>query len=231
MMAFRQASRSDWEAISRISTRSGYNDYINRIGPEYIDDGIVTLAEEDGEIMGFSKVDWLPDGCTWLSGLRVDPAHWRKGAGSALTSKAVEISREGGAKAARMLIEESNTGSRALSLKLGFREVEKYVFLEGQPVLVNFRETGFSSDERIAMGWRFVHGSENVDSGRFLTDGESTVYINDERPSCHVLVPGGKLEGSGDGMTICRADEYDGRMSGFHKMGDFGPGLLYEMDL
>ena len=74
----RLATHDDWNSISDISARSGYVDYINRIGPSFIDSGDVILFENPN-IQAFAKLEYLKDNTAWFSGLRVDPEYWRKG--------------------------------------------------------------------------------------------------------------------------------------------------------
>ena len=64
------ATGADWPKISEISGRSRYEDYINRIGPSYLDNGQVLVWKDETDIRGFLKLEYLPDTSAWLSGLR-----------------------------------------------------------------------------------------------------------------------------------------------------------------
>ncbi len=230
-MIFREATAEDWPAISDISRRSGYEDYINRWGPAYLEEGIVLIAEEDVP-MGFSKVEIMADGASWLSGLRVDPNHWRKGVGTRLTEKGVEKSIELGAYAARMLVEEGNYRSRGLSEKMGFRNVGKYRFYEHGIDLEGFSPLDYSNNGYIAVRWKFIRSEMAEDlQGKFLSDGRSIVFANDEGNAFYVLKAGSPFKPVDDAMTVCHSDMPESNFSGLNIMEDFPSAIVYEMSL
>ena len=67
MWTIEPATSADWPKISEISGRSGYEDYINRIGPAYLESGQVILWKDEMDIRGFLKLEYLPDNSAWLS--------------------------------------------------------------------------------------------------------------------------------------------------------------------
>ena len=97
------AGADNWNEISNISMKSGYEDYINKVGSTYLDDGIVLLSYIDETASGFLKLEEMPDNSAWLSGIRVLPEFRRMHIGSNLTEKAIELARSQGLIIARML--------------------------------------------------------------------------------------------------------------------------------
>ncbi|MEM0156784.1 MAG: GNAT family N-acetyltransferase, partial [Thermoplasmataceae archaeon] len=127
------ATGKDWHKISEISKRSGYEDYINRIGPSYLDSGHVLVWKDNAEIRGFLKLEYLQDNSAWMSGLRVDPDFRRMSIGSDLTNAAIELAVNSGASCVRMLIHDGNFKSSGLAIKLGFYRVSRFAFFNGIP--------------------------------------------------------------------------------------------------
>ncbi len=153
LVVIREAFQPDWPEISRVSRESGYVDYINEIGPTYINWG-KTLVCADSRIDGFLKMEFLPDRSIYLSGLRVSPEARRKGVGIALTEYALQEARSGKMKVARLLIEPGNVPSLALAKKIGFNEIRAYHFFVGNIDVSNLKPAP-SGDDVINAGWTF----------------------------------------------------------------------------
>ncbi len=231
-MRIRDATPGDWDSVSRISRRSGYEDYINNHwGPSYLEDGRVLIAE-DGEALGFGRVDILPDGAAWLSGLRVDPDHWREGVGSRITSRLVEVSGEMGAYAARMIVENSNHRSRKLSEKLGFYNAMEFRFFGAGLDLSRYRETEYHEASYVSLRWRFVR-AERIPSlpGKFYSNGKNTVFLNEEGNTYFVLVATEPLKQGGEGMTIWSKENFREDLCKLPELEHFPLAVLYEKPL
>lgn len=181
----RLASKDDWPSISDISRRSGYIDYINRIGESYLDDGEVYVYANT-EVRAFAKLHYLSDNAVWSSGLRVDPDHWRKGIGTILTKAMVDIAREKKYDSFRVLVFDDNFRSLKLVEKLGGRKVGEYCFFQALP-----NQDGFTGKKEEVTGyinssWEFTKYSRNnsaefevreLDGWKFISTDENTVQI------------------------------------------------------
>lgn len=231
-MIIRVASKDDWRAISRISRRSGYEDYINNHwGASYLDDGMVLLAVDE-EPAGFGRIDMLPDKAAWLSGLRVDPDHWRKGIGSLITRSQIEEARKMGAHSARMLVEEGNSRSRKLCEKLGFPEVGIYRYFSQKVDLHDYKETALSNVPYVSVRWRFVRPDQADElGGKFYTNGRNTVFMNKEENACFVVQASEKILPGGEGMTVWPEATFQKSLCSLQVMEDFPTAILYEVPI
>lgn len=160
----RQATEGDWPAISNISTKSGYIDYINNVGPSYLREGEVFVFE-DPDIQGFTKIEYMPDNSAWFSGLRVDPDHWRSGIGQKLTDFSLKRVADLKCSVVRMLVFGDNIRSLKLVDKMGFTKIREYNFYYGIPDVKAFDKSTIRSDGLVNFGWEFAH-----------SDGSFTLY-------------------------------------------------------
>lgn len=156
----RVASKEDWPSISDISRRSGYVDYINRIGSTYLDDGEVFVYEES-EIIAFAKLHYPPDNSAWFSGLRVDPNHWKKGIGGKLTEALIENANRRGKDTLRALVFEDNFKSLKIFDNLKWKKVGTYHFIRGMPDLNDFHKRESTLTGYVNFSWEFSGYTED----------------------------------------------------------------------
>ncbi|GGM67642.1 hypothetical protein GCM10007108_02090 [Thermogymnomonas acidicola] len=190
-MRFRLARQEDWGQISSISSRAGYDDYINQVGPAYLQVGRIYVAEEE-RIMGFVKVEDLPDGSTWASGMRVAPEFRRLGVASSLMEHAIS-SEAARSDEMRLIVEDSNTPSLNLVSKLGFRKVSGFEFHRGNPLLGETEDVEIERGSFLNIGWRFARAHHASFHPRALMSGGITVYRASET-AYHVLRPTPRVE-------------------------------------
>ena len=205
MWTIEPATSADWPKISEISGRSGYEDYINRIGPAYLESGQVILWKDEMDIRGFLKLEYLPDNSAWLSGLRVDPDFRRMSIGSELTIAAIESARSTGKRCVRMLIHDGNAKSSGLALKLGFSAVSRFAFFSGIPVGESMKDKMISLGEGVQylnLGWVFIRYSY-VDSvpARYIRYGRDGIAITVSGHDYQIIVPDEHVSLSGEGFT------------------------------
>ena len=153
-VSIRNANPEDWDQISKLSSISGYEDYINEMGPIFLQDGTILMAENK-ILLGFMKITILPDGYAWFSAVRVHPDYRRHGVGNNLLLEALERSHNENAGGCRLMIEDSNFRSKGLALKNGFHEVLDLLLFEGGFSLEGLEEDQLNADEYISMGWEF----------------------------------------------------------------------------
>ena len=203
----RTATLSDWDHISNISKISGYLDYINNIGPSYINNGMVIVGEEAGTITGFLKIEELIDNTSWVGGLRIHPDYRRKGIALQLTREAVNMGKVRGHTAARILVSTDNLASLELSKKSGFTIISEQLLFSGFPKFKNGNYVSPVKDRLINYGWKYGYWSieEFGPKVDFVQDGDIVYSImKDEELQysyAQILSGEGEIELHGDGVT------------------------------
>ena len=227
----RLAVDADWQHISRISKASGYMDYINNIGRAYMSDGTILVCDIDVPC-GFLKIEMLPDASAWLSGIRVDPEHWRMGIGDSLTNAALVFAISRGASYARMLIHSENQRSVSLALKNGFVQKSLFYFYEGRPDITKMVESGKQYDALVNVGWRFANQANMKEKlGTILTNSGSSVFIyHDHEETFHFLEMNEEVSLLPNGIT-CVPDHLDSLIKNGKKLEGFEEALVYEKPL
>ncbi|MDS0256402.1 GNAT family N-acetyltransferase [Thermoplasmatales archaeon AK] len=199
------AKPRDWPKISEISRISGYDDYINKIGPSYLESGLILVWRDVKDIRGFLKIEYLSDNSAWLSGLRVDPDYRRKSIGSELTARAIELAKNAGKEYVRMLIHDGNSKSSGLVSKLGFSSVSRFAFFKGTPLgeAIEDEVPQDRNDIRyLNLGWVFIsYRFINLVSARFIRFGKigSAVTVNGR--DFQIIAPDEEIRLSGEGFT------------------------------
>lgn len=110
-------------------------DYIQDVFDEWLADptGRFTAIELDahaaalrGRPVAIGKLTDLGEGELWIEGLRVDPAHRRKGIGEALHNYHVDLAKRVGGRVLRYATNFDNVASRLFAERTGFEHVSSY---------------------------------------------------------------------------------------------------------
>ncbi|MGC8515516.1 MAG: GNAT family N-acetyltransferase [Thermoplasmata archaeon] len=227
----RLASHADWKDISRISKASGYADYINEMGPPYMNDGTILVCDID-VLCGFLKIEMLPDSSAWLSGIRVDPEHWRMGIGETLTNAALLFAISRGASYARMLIHSENQKSVSLALKSGFTWVSRFLFFDGRPDISGMLESDRQYDALVNVGWRFAnHARLGIKTGTLLAGQGLSVFVyHDHDETFHLLEISKEVSLLPEGIT-CVPEALGSFIKKGKKLEGFEEASVYEKPL
>lgn len=196
-MKVKIADKSDWNSISEISKASGYEDWINEVGEQFLESGTVLLAEDDRPI-AFMKMEIWDDNSAWLGALRVHPDSRRIGVGTTLSKEAIDIARGKGANFARLLIEPTNSKSIGLATKLGFSKLNEFSFFSGTIKTSNFVDVEFDEEVYVNLGWVFLKYPDfSRIEGGFLTGASITLFhhIFNGNTLNQTLVRGSELQG------------------------------------
>ncbi len=193
----RKAEKAEWSIISEISAEVSasdpISDYINGIGSRYMDVGD-TYVLEQGNIIGFLKLQWLPDSSIYISGLRVRPDSRRRGAGTELVKGSLEQGRLKKSKAASALIEPYNEASISLFSGAGFRIVDQLYFYQGKINLDGFSPYAQWPESFIDIGFRYVRPYDGIPAklmkNGMLLASASFENIWSEEPAFTVLSDG-----------------------------------------
>lgn len=224
----RDANPEDWDEIRKISGISGYMDYIGRIGPSYMDWGKVIVAEEAG-ILGFLKIEELPDKSAWLSGLRVDPARRREGIARLLTDWSVEFAGRNGLKSVRMIIHSDNGPSLKLVEKCGFRKALEYDFYEGEIDLTGYSRTSEVVYEPVFNLWKvMISSKESQVKNDLFVNGDRRIFLSKSDHSTFYQILSGNGFETREGEGIVIVEKGKGITLDLKRMEDFDTGLVYE---
>ncbi len=203
----RIATNEDWREISElsreVSLEGEISDYINEIGPRYLERGEMFVLEAD-RIIGFQKVEKLPDNSIYLSGLRIGKDHRRKGGASRLIRSVLTKGIAEGRSFARSVVEPDNFWSLSLLSKFGFRKLDLMNFFTGSVDLSGFRLGSEWPDLPVDLGHLWVRphagipaklyeleGSMvSVSEGNFWTGNPSFTLLNGSEFN---FEPGGSL--------------------------------------
>ena len=100
-------------------------DYIPFVFDTWLDDpkGEFTAAVLNDEVVGIAKLTDLGAGEWWLEGLRVDPAHRRKGIAQAFNRYHVDRVRQRGGGVIRYMTGGENIGSQTIGARAGFQHI------------------------------------------------------------------------------------------------------------
>ena len=222
----RIAKENDWPEISRISREAGYEDYINRVGKRYLDDGLVIICNSD-VTCGFLKIELLPDGSSWLSGIRVDPQHRKIGVAASLTNSALLYSSMAGCSIVRMLIQYENTASINLARKGGFKERSHLYFYDGVLDGTSMTRSVDRNDELVNIGWKFATCNK-IRDGEVKTDGSSDIFFfNDTEESTQLIRSDKRVPIIGNGIT-CIPERLKHLYEGYAGMEGFEQAFVFE---
>ncbi len=192
----RKAGIEDWNIISSISARAGYDDYINNYsGISYLNAGNVYVHAAK-EIDGFIKLDPLADGSLWFSGLRVDPDSRRNHVAIDLINYASGLTINSRCLSLRCMVESSNVPSRNLMESSGLSVVEKYFFFQGGIDISNYKTIANYSGNYVNKEWKFDSRGEF-----FYSRGNNKVYVHSGRLLYHTALAGDQFDYNGEGTT------------------------------
>lgn len=141
----RKATIADKVDILRISSQVwDGTDYVPAVLDKWLksDDGIVWVAEADGQVLGFSKMTFLSDHKCWLEGIRVDQISRGMGVGKALTNFQVEESEKMNFKSCGLSSYVENKESLKMVASKGFVEMARF-----KVYACEFNRLNFKSDE------------------------------------------------------------------------------------
>jgi len=212
----RKANLNDWKYISEISRISGYDDYINKIGIKYMLTGDIYVNDDNNNVNGFLKLEYLGDNSLWVGGLRVHPDYRRKNIGTDLMNYAISKGKIMNYNYLRTLVESINYRSMNLMVKLNLNKKLKIYFFNG-----GIKLSGYTKDYSkhfINDDWKFYYYN-----GFFYKNDSNIVYISNNRHKCYTIVSGNDFEYTGDGLTCSYKDNIG------LPPDDFKSGYLFEM--
>ncbi len=123
----RRGRASDRDAVAALSARAWPygEDYVPVVWDEWERDanGLLLVLERDGVLVAVSKVTFLAPHEAWLEGLRVDPAHRRRGLAGWILRVSLAGAGERGATVARFGTAADNVAIHRAAARQGFEVV------------------------------------------------------------------------------------------------------------
>jgi hypothetical protein len=124
------------------------------------------LAESQGQVVGLAKLTRLADGEWWLQGLRVDPAHQRRGIARHLQTCLVETAKCQGHGTLRFGTHSTNEPIHRLAARDSFRHVATYGRYRADPLTSVGPARAPSlrrlTEPEIADAWALIHDSPRL---------------------------------------------------------------------
>lgn len=223
------AGPENWKEISNISLESGYMDYINRIGPSYLEGGTVLIGYVDHNAAGFLKIEEMEDHSVWLSGIRVLPKFRRMHIGSDLTTGAIDVAKRKNFKMARLLIHRNNRNSILMVEKSGFSKVCEMAFLRGVSVeRMKIVHSVSKLPKLINLGWKFSEPLDSLNDRATIYKSEMGAEVLEIGNSFQITQWGKDLEFTEEGFSCMEMDSKFPESAHKYMLDDFDIGQIFE---
>lgn len=105
-----------------------WGDYIPEVWDDWIADarGRIFVGVVDDQPIGMTHVAFLGDGAAWMEGMRVHPAHRRRGVAAALVAAGHNYARTAGHALARLATDSDNIAAQKTLASQGYTRVAEY---------------------------------------------------------------------------------------------------------
>jgi GNAT superfamily N-acetyltransferase len=123
-----------------------WGDYVPRVWGRWLADpqGKLFVATVGDEPVGVLHVALLEGGAAWMEGMRVNPAFWRRGVGSALDLAGRGFARHAGCRVVRLATSATNAAAQKTLFALGYARTAQFNEWQAEPL------PGTSESMRIA---------------------------------------------------------------------------------
>ena len=129
MIAIRKGELADKPRVLDLLSRVWEDDYVPNMWEGWVtspEQGIVLVAEQDGEIAGTCYINFMPHQSAWFQAMRIDPKFRRQRIGTKLTEASLAQVQSHGIKHVYLGIDAENTPSLTMTAGVGFRQVMQY---------------------------------------------------------------------------------------------------------
>ncbi len=222
-MMIRKALESDWNIISEISKLSGYDDYINRHGRNYMDSGIIYVNDDDC-VNAFIKAEFMPDNSLWFSGLRVHPDYRNQNIATSLLLFLKKFATDSGYSHLGCLVETTNTKSVNLMKKNHMDIIETYNFYNSGIDVSGYSYADLNTSHMVNINWKFAE----IKNG-FMIEKNNIVYSHSDNINIYTVISGDDLKLIDTGYT-CAPAKFDGLIK-HEKDPEFPSGYVFRLNL
>lgn len=128
-MRLREAVPRDRKGILEIASRTWHDwDYVPLFLDQWIAEGGLFVAEDDGEIIGMTKTTEISPGELWLEAIRVASDRRKKGLGRWIAEEQLRLALDTNPRSIRLSTADINTASLKIIHHLGFRDYATFDF-------------------------------------------------------------------------------------------------------
>jgi len=197
------AKRSDKRAILGLCRRAVRRDYVPMFLDEFIDEGGLFLAMDNGRVVGITNYVRCYGGDGWLGQARTDPDYRRQGVATALIRACCRHAAVQGAGHVRLWTLRTNRPAQITARSNGFKEVAAF-----KRVMKRVGRRKGDSDLKIVRrpeaAWRLARGSGLLrESHGYASLG--TEFVKVDPKAFSEAVSAGKIARLGD--NICFIDD------------------------
>ncbi len=163
MWSTRPATTADREALIALCHASvGPDDYVPAFVDEFLDTGVILVAEDRDRIIGMVVYHDVFDGSAWLHAARTHPEYRRQGVATVLMAGCEALSRRHGRTAMRLWASMDNVASVNANRKYGYRERARFTRMR---VLVSRPATEMALEVLDPAEWRRIASSPLLERG------------------------------------------------------------------
>lgn len=163
-LSIRRASLHDKDGLQSLCEAAvGTDDYVIPILDEVLIKHTIMIALDDAErIIGMMSLVQSVDGGGWLGMARTHPDYHRKGIASSLIERLIELAKRSDTPCLRLWTDHDNAAANGTARSLGFREISRFVRVNGPTSDGSLRAEKVGFDESL---WTSVRGSDILAKG------------------------------------------------------------------
>ena len=156
------------------------DDYVPEVWDDWLNDpnGLLAVAESNGQAIGCSKITLISKGQWWLEGFRVDPKYQGLKVGSRLHSYVTNWWIEKGDGTLRLMTDAGNFAVHHMCVKTGYIKTHEVCGYKAIPISEPVDHFSIATNLREAAA--FANESESIKSTNGLTDLGWRIAMPDE---------------------------------------------------
>ena len=163
-LAIRRASFHDKEDLQRLCEAAvGADDYVIPILDKVLLEHTIMIALDEAErVIGMMALVHSVDGGGWLGMARTHPDHRQKGVATSLIERFIGLAGRSGTPCLRLWTDHDNAAASGTARSLGFREISRFVRVNGPTLGGPLRAEKVGFDESL---WTAMRGSNILAKG------------------------------------------------------------------
>lgn len=184
-LEFRAATAEDWPRVQAITEHTWDDgDYINEtVWAHWLADreGELTVAVQDGQVVGLCKLTSFGPAEWWLEGIRVEETRRGAGIAAALTEHMLAGFDRRASGIVRLATSSRNTPSQRLAERFGFRHIMSYVPYSAEAETRPFSAFKTLEAQNAPMARGYLRRSPMYRLNRFVEHRWKLKYLTNDR--------------------------------------------------